>query len=245
MCTVTVVPHRDGTRLVCNRDERRTRALAVPPDLTFAGSRPAVYPIDPESGGTWVGVNDCGLAVALLNANHGMPVEPATRAAAHATVPFESRGGSTSRGGIVPRLLGCSSLRELMACASAIDHRRFTPFRVLAVQGREAVIIGDSEGGWRLQPRAVRRPLMLTSSALGDHHVDGPRRRLFSRLMANPATWLEAQQRFHRHQWVHRPDISVLMRRQDARTVSRTEIDLAPGRASLRYHAFDREAPAS
>jgi hypothetical protein len=78
--------------------------------------------------------------------------------------------------------------------------------------------------------------LLFTSSSLGDEVVEGPRRWLFESLVLDEsASWLLGQFRYHRTQWTARPDISVLMERVDARTVSRTVIDVNSGEASLYY----------
>jgi hypothetical protein len=58
---------------------------------------------------------------------------------------------------------------------------------------------------------------------------------LFQKLLAAcGCAPLEAQACFHRHRWSARPEISVLMSRADARTVSRTQIDILAGRSKMR-----------
>jgi hypothetical protein len=69
---------------------------------------------------------------------------------------------------------------------------------------------------------------LFTSSGLGDALVEGPRRRLFERLVLGAEdSWLDGQSRFHRHRWPGQPELSVWMERPDARTVSRSVIDVA------------------
>ena len=82
---------------------------------------------------------------------------------------------------------------------------------------------------------ALSHPLLFTSSSLGDEMVEGPRRRLFESLVLEERAAALGQFRYHRTQWTARPDISVLMARVDARTVSRTVIDVSSGEASLHY----------
>ena len=79
MCTVTVVPHETGIRVMCNRDERRSRPAALPPQVHDLGGRLAAFPVDPRGGGSWVGVNDAGIVVTLLNVSgpsHSSSKEP-------------------------------------------------------------------------------------------------------------------------------------------------------------------------
>jgi len=47
MCTVSIVPHRDGLRVVSNRDERRDRIEALEPSVTTLGRRTAAMPDNP------------------------------------------------------------------------------------------------------------------------------------------------------------------------------------------------------
>jgi hypothetical protein len=70
MCTLTIFPLGNGHhRLAFNRDEARSRSAATPPRWGCYGDREALLPIDPAGRGTWIAVNDAGLAMALLNVN--------------------------------------------------------------------------------------------------------------------------------------------------------------------------------
>jgi hypothetical protein len=60
MCTVSIVALDAGVRLVCNREEGRTRLEALPPTLLSTAAGSASYPVDPVSRGTWVGATDRG-----------------------------------------------------------------------------------------------------------------------------------------------------------------------------------------
>src|SRR5262249_13957501 len=73
MCTVSIValnePGNRRLRLACNRDELRSRPAALPPLVRNCDERQAIMPIDPVSDGTWIAVNDAGIAATLLNVN--------------------------------------------------------------------------------------------------------------------------------------------------------------------------------
>ena len=223
MCTVTIVPRGCGFRLVCNRDERRDRPAATPPAVHHLQHGAAIYPVDPAGKGTWVGVNDTGLAAALLN-------RTADGASTSAHAPLRSRGV------IIPHLLGCRSLTDALGVAAALDPTQFDLFRLILVQPLAAVVLTSDGLALSMATMGVSRPLMLTSSSLGDAVVEPPRRRLFEQLISNSeGAWLAAQARFHAHRWRSRPDISVTMARSDARTVSRTLIDVTPNMIELRY----------
>ena len=225
MCTVTVVPHERGVRLFCNRDERRTRLAALPPRIYDLGSRLAVFPVDPQGGGTWIGVNDAGVMVALLNVhrrNHAPEEQP-----------------RWSRGLIVRELLHCRSLPHATAVLESLDPHAFEPFKVIIVhEGLVAVATNNATARIRCTRRALEGPLLFTSSSLGDTLVRPPRQRLFQRMVVrNGAGWLAGQARFHDHQWSRCPEVSIRMERNDALTVSRTRIDVTNDTRQLLYEA--------
>jgi hypothetical protein len=226
MCTLTVVPLPDRrVRIAFNRDERPTRPPALPPARHTFGRRQAVLPTDPQSGGTWLAVNDAGLFLAVLN------VTPET--------PLATAGRRHSRGTVIPALLGCDTpANSLTELDRAFDYRDFAPFRLVLVgHGVAADVRWDGH-----QPMVMTRllggtPLLFTSSGLGDHLVEGIRRELFDQLFAAPPDgWEAAQDEFHRHRWPDRPHLSVNMERPTARTVSFAVIDLTDTTAAVWYH---------
>lgn len=67
MCTVTFVPIGGKIMLTSSRDEKITRAPALPPAVADWRGKKIMYPTDPQSGGSWIGVNEHGHAAVLLN----------------------------------------------------------------------------------------------------------------------------------------------------------------------------------
>ncbi|MEP7310591.1 MAG: NRDE family protein [Acidobacteriota bacterium] len=226
MCTVTIVPYDDGFRLVCNRDERRDRQAALAPSLRHFRRNRAIFPVDPAGGGTWVGVNGWGLAAALLNR------KPESAA------PRRNRS-LRSRGLIIPGLLDAGSWTDALDMAAQLDPGQFDLFRLVLAQRMVAAVVTSDGRALSIETIGISGPFMLTSSSLGDAVVEAPRRRLFEQLVVNNAReWLPAQTRFHAHQWRSRTDISVNMERPDARTVSRTVIDVTSQVVGLCYESL-------
>ncbi len=223
MCTVTIVPEEGGFRLACNRDERRDRVAACPPRLHHDEERAVIYPVDPVGGGTWVGVNDRGLAAALLNRSCRVDARPVR--------------STRSRGLIIPPLLRRDGIEGALEDARGLDPAMFLPFRLLLVQQGAGAMVASNGHALQVQALDLSRPCLVTSSSLGDALVDGPRRRLFSRMFRRRDRWLASQARFHAHQWRSRPEWSVLMERHDARTVSRTFVRVGAGGAQMDYEA--------
>jgi hypothetical protein len=217
MCTVSIVPTSSGFRIVCNRDERRTRAIAKPPTLHRMGHTRGIWPTDAAGGGTWIGANDAGLGMVLLNRGTGI-----------------ASASLVSRGTIIPHLLRLSSIDAAVDAVKRLPLSRFAPFTLVIVQQRvvRSVTVGATS---RWRAHTMSTPLLFTSSSLGDALVTGPRRRLFARLVRDSASPLRGQRAFHRHTWPTRPEISVVMSRPDAATVSRTVLDVSGGAVRMHY----------
>jgi hypothetical protein len=190
------------------------------------GDRRAIFPVDPTGGGTWIGANDAGLVVGLLNRHSGL----AGKTGRHGR-PLHSRGS------IVVNVLRHRSLEAALDATDDLDPANFGPFFLAIVhEPFVALVTSDGRSLVRHAAAALRRPLLLTSSSLGDHVVDPPRRQLFERMMAGPpGTWLDAQTRFHQHQWLHMPEISVRMEREEAMTVSGTTVDVGNAQCRVWY----------
>jgi hypothetical protein len=175
------------------------------------------------SGGTWIGVNDDGLVVALLN---------------RTVAANKPRVSPHSRGSIVPALLACPSIGRALKASDAMDHSRFEAFRLVMVHRSTVAIVTADEARSSAEQFPLERPVMFTSSSLGDAIVETPRRRLFEELVLAGDDWLRGQFRFHRHQWAGRLELSVQMSRPGACTVSRTTIDVTSRRIDLQYESL-------
>src|SRR5688572_12576526 len=140
MCTVTVVPHETGIRVMSNRDERRTRPAAIPPRVHELGGRLAAFPVDPQGGGSWVGVNDADIAVALLNV-HSAPRRCTERP-------------NRSRGLIVRELLSCGSMAHVLEAIASLDVGEFETFRLVIVHG-PTVAVATHDGASAMTCRRV------------------------------------------------------------------------------------------
>ena len=193
------------------------------------GDRTAIMPIDPPSQGTWIGANDSGLVACLLNAN------PRVEANSKTNRPLRA-----SRGTIVPALLAAETIEGARNLACDIDVAQFPPFRVL-VLNTDVFLIASSDGASLTlsEPAPLRSPIFLTSSGLGDHLVESPRRAVFDRMVSGTPDSPAAQDRFHEHRWQDRPHLSVLMSRPDARTVCRCVISLFPDSVVLSHSNLD------
>ncbi len=105
MCTLTVLRDSNRILMTMNRDEMRTRAPEIPPQVFEPENDPIAWmaPLDGKASGTWVGVNEYGLAACLLNQYPEDEDAP----------PPQPKEGAPSRGGIIPKVLAkCRTVHE-------------------------------------------------------------------------------------------------------------------------------------
>jgi hypothetical protein len=233
MCTVSLVPSgQEGFRLIGNRDERRSRPTALRPAIHRLRGCDAVFPTDPVGGGTWIGVNTGGLAVAILNRYD----EPACDRPA---LP-------QSRGSIAISALECGRLEDVVRVARSLNLHHFAPFRLVAARRTQVAVVSSDGRAVDVERLSLVTPLIFTSSSLGDARVLPVREALFQQVVGRrPERWLAGQSRFHNHCWSSCPELSVVMDRPDAATMSRSTIDVGATSVCFRYEAFEPLAEAA
>lgn len=67
MCTVVYIPGDNNCFFASLRDESPQRPHATVPDIYVVGNSSFLSPLDPMAGGTWIGVNEVGNVILLLN----------------------------------------------------------------------------------------------------------------------------------------------------------------------------------
>ncbi len=223
MCTASWLTEGDRLHFFFNRDERRTRAIALPPEQRQGDGFAYLSPIDPDSGGTWFAATDRGLILALLNRTiDGQP--PAA--------------GRRSRGTLIPALVGARDLAAVATLLGELALAECAPFRLFAdLPGRAA--LGAVWNGRELETQALLTPSgLLCSSSRGDHQVTRERSALWSARSAQRALDGPAElRRFHRSHLPVRSASSVCMHREDASTVSHLEVVREPGAMHVAYFA--------
>jgi hypothetical protein len=221
MCTVTFHPDARGFRLAMNRDEKRTRPIAGPPSVRRAGHRSAAFPTDP-AGGTWTGINDARAAFALLNWYYA-PTLP---------IPLPR-----TRGIVVTRLLETASPADAHRMVGELPLAHLQPFRVLGFFPATRESIEWRWDGARIE--SIRHPWVprqWASSGFDEPTASRARNQVFEHRLADPDAggilWLR---RLHASHAPERGAFSTCVHRDDASTVSYTEIECRPAGSVLRY----------
>lgn len=223
MCTVTIVPIDNGYRVMHSRDELRTRSPEQAPAWRMLGNGlRACWPTDTDAGGTWVAIREDGFYLGLLNLN----------ASEDQLDPDRPERTHISRGQLIPMLMERDGVEDAIEFLADKNLRGMKPWRLLLVGrvagGGYASAIARFGGAQVTLPaplEPVERPRCLASSGLGDHLVQC-RLPLF-REMVVPDPSPENQRAFHFHQWPDKPEYSVLMSRENARTSSITTVEMS------------------
>jgi hypothetical protein len=221
MCTVSFLPNRSGFMLAMNRDEQVSRPRATPPRTHQAGFHKSLYPSEP-SGGTWIGVNDAGLSLALIN---------------WYAKPQRDRALCVSRGIVVPHLLAADTLNEVGVFFSDLPLAQINPFRLIAISLVERKIREWRWDGKGLKSKGhawTRRHWF--SSGYDEALVNRKRADVVRAAAASRQTpaWLR---KLHRSHLPERGPFSICMHRDEAQTVSYAEILVSGRDAKMTYIA--------
>ena len=221
MCTVTFIARKNGYALGMNRDEQRSRVKALPPSQQEISGRAALFPSEPNRG-TWIGVNDAAVTLALIN---------------WYSVRARVSANAVSRGHLVRSALAANEANCLDRILKRFPLDRTNPFRLIGVFHDAKQII---EWQWNLS--AVHRVAhdwkanVWISSGFDEAGAQVTRRFVFEQLIEKEPThdvrWLRALHSSHSPAC---GPYSVCMHRSDAATVSYTEVAVSGRVARMRY----------
>lgn len=215
MCTMTWMFRNDGYELFFNRDEAHTRLLAFPPEVRTVEGVSFIAPIDADAGGTWMGVNQFGLSVCLLN-GYGRKTP--------------GKMDYTSRGLLVLSLLDCTDQQAIGLRIAALNMVEYKPFTLVAFEPEKSVKTWAWNGTDLRVKEEVCCPLISSSfrlTAVADH-----RRHLFDALRSHSA---KALTDFHRSHVPEAGPFSVCMHRDDAQTVSLSRVAVTSTDVDFHY----------
>jgi hypothetical protein len=248
MCTVTFLPGlpRGGYLLATNRDESPRRRPALPPFPAEIGGRLVLAPRDGDAGGTWIGVDQSGFALTILNGDRVPAAPPPPDAVSRGQLVLE----------LLERRAPAEVLTELRGRAAA-GELRFKPFKLVAVApgvgGAPARMWRADWDGRALAFSEHDGPQVVTSSTFESERVERARGEAFARWLVGARRWLrpdateeeidalaEALHEFHASHAPGAPEgdaYSVCMHRAEARTVSGTLVLVGSDAVRMSYQA--------
>lgn len=227
MCTVSWLRTREGYELFFNRDERHTRSRAEPPTLRETRGVRFVAPTDGDCGGSWVGVNEAGLSLCILNRYEDAPESARDTAA---------RAEYRSRGLLLTDLMDCLAVSHVRARLSGADLSRYRPFTLAALSLHEPTLLAHWANGGMTFDGAGDDSMPLTSSSRRGAEVTASRRSLFRRMVREAGALTPALlEEFHETHEPARGPLSVCMHREDAATVSFSRVKARADAAEFSY----------
>lgn len=251
MCTVSWIHQPGGYQLFCNRDERRTRKPALPPQVLDFQNVKAIAPRDGDFGGSWISVNEFGLALSLLNLHRGTDFSLSRPERQTSVCPTDF----TSRGLLLMELASSRSREEVLERIAKARLENFQPFTLLTLTPDEAALIIRWDGSECLIDRDAEGRMPLTSSSFDSDRVIEARKRKFSELTwawiadvaSAPAIREALAERprsidasllldFHRNHDPAPSAYSTCMHRPDAETVSFSRVKVNSNSVEFRYH---------
>lgn len=206
-----------------NRDEKRSRAVGLPPSLRIVDGVKVLCPSEP-SGGTWIAVNEHGVTYALIN---------------WYSVNAKVESNAVSRGDVVASTASSVDFESVSAELNKFPLRRTNPFRLIGVFPKERQLV---EWRWDLQklfrhehPWNAQQWVSSGFDELTAQKVrSATLRAAQNQTSAGTLAWLR---RLHRSHSPGRGPFSTCMHREDAVTVSYSEVVVRCGYARLGYHA--------
>lgn len=232
MCTVSWLHQSNGFELFCNRDERRTRKPALPPLVTELQGVRAIAPRDGDFGGSWISVNEFGLALSLLNLHSGTDFSLSGHRGQAKVRPTQF----ISRGLLLMALADCRSGEEVAERLNKTSLEKFQPFTLLTLTPNEDTLIVQWNGSACAIDREGDARMPLTSSSFDSGNVIETRKQLFSELPLPAGINTEVLRGFHRSHDPAPGAYSVCLHRPDAETVSFSHVKVDSDRVTFTYH---------
>ena len=221
MCTVTFIARKRGYCLGMNRDEKLTRRTGLPPRKRLINGRAVVAPSEP-GGGTWIALNDSGATLALVN---------------WYSVKACVVGETVSRGNVVDSVAAATSPGLTDEAFARLPLHQINPFRLIGIFPATGEIF---EWRWNLKRIVLSRhrweAQQWISSGYDESIAQRERGKTFETASRqHSAGGLDWLRRLHRSHSPEKGPFSTCMHRDDAATVSYTEVNVSLRRATMRY----------
>ncbi len=217
MCTVSWLVENNDYHVFFNRDEQRSRSLALPPQQFTINRSETLMPIDPDGNGTWISTNEFGLTLCLLNYYQGITPQ----------------GALVSRGLLVKALSAKKTIQEAHQALQQSRLRDYASFSLLAFGYDIHGLFVQKTWQWSgKQLTQLQLCSPFTSSSVKFEQVSSSRFALANQM---PMKSVADVKLYHQS---HQPDkshLSACMHRTDAKSVSMSHIHVSPQQSYFHY----------
>ena len=228
MCTLSWDFSKQTYRVFFNRDELKTRKPAESIRVGESGKGvKCIYPVDGEKGGSWIAVNGFGMTTCLLNLyEYPMPKAP--------------EAGFKSRGWLVMELADSESWRRLSEKFSRIELGHYPPFHLFHFEpemGIHSLKWTGVEVVLQQHPETCEVP--ASGSSFQNENVVAVRLGTFHNMVSSqdPRARVENLRKFHDFYDPDQGAFSVNMMRDNAQTMSKSEIEVDASRIRFSYRS--------
>ena len=222
MCTLTVYSGKKRCVVTMNRDELRTRKEAGVLHSKSSNGVRLFYPVDLVSGGTWFGVNNKGVTLALLNRYQAPQKE-----------------NPKSRGDIIPGALAQGGRLAVKSWLQQLPYADYNPFDLFLISKKQVMHFAWDAEQYVSESIDFKHWFMVTSSSLMTEEVIAYRQNLFKAWSSEMGKKLAASEEilrgFHLIQFEGMETHSVLMEREKSHTRSVIQADLDGEKMQLKY----------
>jgi len=219
MCTLSLFKNDSELIITMNRDESRLRHEAGIKEHTDNGIH-TLFPVDGLAGGTWFGVNNAGVVMALLNRYQ----DP-------------QKQGAPTRGQIIPTALAEGHYSKIIKHLSGVDFSDFNPFDLFIIE-----LENNYHFSWNGRVMTTSQhnenALQFSSSGLNTDSVLATRQARFEQQLPLHKTWQAPTilTQLHLHQSPQDTSQSVLMDRPHTHTKSICQIRLQAEKCQFSYY---------
>ncbi|PMJ91208.1 NRDE family protein [Vibrio sp. 10N.261.55.A7] len=225
MCSVSWIINESGYQVFFNRDEQKTRAIALPPRQLTVNGIEVLMPIDPLGKGSWISLNEFGLSLCLLNNYQGSNSNS-----------VENAGEFISRGLLLKQLSGFHNVNQVEKAFYQLNLNQFAPFTLLVFSPatnllKPSVMAFEWDGS---ASNVYPTECPLFSSSVEIDAVKAYRLKQFNTLTEAGKSF-ESLLAFHAHHHPHHMHLSTCMHREDAHTVSTTYLNVSATKQSMAY----------
>ncbi|MDE1464884.1 NRDE family protein [Spartinivicinus poritis] len=240
MCTISWLVHSDHYEVFFNRDEQKSRAAALPPQLINHSPTLSLMPIDPVGGGSWLAATEYGQIIALLNLYQADIGEVSSE--------------QQSRGLLVHQLASFTDWQAQQHWLKQLDYHLYRPFSLFIFtpiwhsqsQLKQLLVHQFDWDNQTFQQQQPEHPF-FSSSSVATQTVLANRLACYEALRTSSNTSTSAQNescaltsqdllQLHRSHQPKASAYSICMHREDAQTVSFSHIKVNPLYTEFDYY---------
>jgi hypothetical protein len=182
-----------------------------------------IAPVDGDHGGSWIGTNEFGMSLCLLNRV--------------GDVESDGNRDYISRGVLLIDLLDCSKAEQMRSRINDFDLSHFRAFNLLVLTRSAKSALLEWTGSKFSFVSNVDCLVPLTSTSLTEPGIAVERQRQFVAIAASQGLNEDSLDNYHRSHLPTRGAHSVCMHRDGAATVSLSKISVRQGEILFEYES--------